>query len=91
MKHRRSMLFIVMVVLVMLCSVSQSVYWKNRQIIHLAVKVRCIFENIGIIGNALSPADERSDEEIEAFLDGIQTAEQTAKMLQDRMTFMLEE
>ena len=32
-----------------------------------------------------------TDEEIEAFLDGIQTAEQMAKMLHDRMTFMLEE
>ena len=32
-----------------------------------------------------------TDEEIEALLDGIRTAEQTAKMLQDRITLMLEE
>ncbi len=50
-----------------------------------------IFDNIGMIGNASSPTDEMFDEEIEAFLDGIRTAEQTAKMLQDRMTLMLEE
>ena len=32
-----------------------------------------------------------TDEEIEALLDGIRTAEQTAKMLQERLTLLLEE
>ena len=50
-----------------------------------------IFNNMGMISGYSTPAYEIFEEEIEAFLDGIQTAEQTAKILQDRMTLMLEE
>ncbi len=49
-----------------------------------------IFDNIGMINDS-SPTTEIFDEELTAFIEGTQTAEQTARILQDRMTLMLEE
>ena len=50
-----------------------------------------IFDNIGLIYAGASAAEDIFYEEVEAFKDGLQTAEQTAKILQDRVTLMLEE
>ena len=50
-----------------------------------------ILDNIGIIIGSTTPMEEIFREEISGMLDGVQTPEQTAAVLQDRFSLMLME
>ena len=50
-----------------------------------------ILDNIGIIIGSTTPMEEIFWEEISGMLDGVQTPEQTAAVLQDRFSLMLME
>lgn len=54
-------------------------------------ELRYIFDNIGFVSDSMSPTYQIYMDEIISFMEGKQTAEQTAATLQDRMTLMIDE